>query len=165
MIQILVNTTRYTNKKGDTNYLHGLRVRITFTLNTAGVMAVTFITITGISEHKLPKSTCLSGCLVILVVSLCPSGTADPRNKLSGFIRFVCTAKYGVSESTSEQKNFEWYRENVLLPFISVCCSSYFNHIEGTAIPDELTTFYLCGGGQYQLRAITIDLNQERETQ
>ena len=46
------------------------------------------------------------------------SKEATARNAAVGYVAFIRTEKGEVSGKTSEQRNFEWYRENVLLPFI-----------------------------------------------
>ena len=92
----------FTNDKGGTDHLNGLRVHFTFTLNAIGAMAAPFITVTGITERELPKHSCPSGCLIISVDGLCPGASADPRNNSPGFVAFVRPEKGGVSNTTSE---------------------------------------------------------------
>ena len=47
----------YSNDKGGTDNKNGLRVRLTFTINGVGMMAAPFITVTGITEKELPRTT------------------------------------------------------------------------------------------------------------
>lgn len=69
----------------------------------------------------------------------------------------------GSSDNTSEQKNFDRYRENILVTLFSVCRSSYFKHENGTAISDDLMAVCRCDRDQSQLNAIKTELNQERD--
>lgn len=91
---------------------------------------------------------------------MCPGASADPRKNSPGFLVFVWTEKGGVNNTTSEQKNFKWYREHLPFPFITVCRSCYFKQEDGTLILDNLNAVSWCDGCQSQLKAITSEMNQ-----
>ena len=64
----------YSNDKGGTDNKNGLRVRLTFTMNGVGMMAAPFITVTGITERELPRSSCPSGVYIMSIPGLCAGG-------------------------------------------------------------------------------------------
>ena len=153
----------YSNDKGGTDNKNGLRVRLTFTINDVGMIAAPFITVTGITEKELPRSTCPSGVCILSIPGLCAGGNSDPRNAVMGYVAFVRTEKGEISGKTSEQRNFEWYRENVLLPFIkNVRCRLYQHDID-SPIPDELSAVCWCDGANTQLAAITNEDQQKED--
>ena len=112
------NQSVYGNEEGGTDHLNGLRVRLTFTMNATGMLAATFITVTGVSEKELPKKTCPSGVLYIQIPGLCIGAAQDLRHNAVGYVAFYRTERCDVTNKTSEQRNFEYYRENILKPFI-----------------------------------------------
>ena len=150
----------YSNDKGGTDNKNGLRVRLTFTINGVGMMAAPFVTVTGITEKELPRATCPSGVYILSIPGLCAGGNTDPRNAAMGYVAFIRTEKGEVSGKTSEQRNFEWYRENVLLPFIKNVRSRLYQHDDNTFIPDELSAVCWCDGANTQLLAITNEKQQ-----
>ena len=48
------NHSIYGNEEGGIDHLNGLMVRLTFTMNATGILAAAFITVTSVSEKKLP---------------------------------------------------------------------------------------------------------------
>ena len=79
-----------------------------------------------------------------------------------GYVAFVRSEKEEVGGKTSEQQNFEWYREKVLLPSITNICQVLYQHDKNFPIPDELSTVAWCDGANTQLVAITNE-SQQRE--
>lgn len=73
------------------------------------MMAAPFITVTGITERKLPRSTCPIGVYILSIPGFCAGGNTDPRNAAMGYVAFVRTENGEVSGKTSGQRNFEWY--------------------------------------------------------
>ena len=113
--------SNFSNDDGGTDNKNGLRVRLTFTMNGVGMMAAPFVTVTGLTERELPRETCPSGVFIISIPGLCAGGNSDIRNISPGFVCFVRSERCEISGKTAEKKNFEWYREHVLLPFVSDC--------------------------------------------
>ena len=124
------------------------------------MMAAPFVTVTGITENELPRATCPSGVYILSIPGLCAGGNNDPRNAATGYVAFIRTEKGEVSGKTSELRNFEWYRENVLLPFIKNVRSRLYQHDNNTPIPDELSAVCWCDGANTQLAAI---INEEQQ--
>ena len=83
--------------------------------------------------------TCHSGYAVSAINGLCARGTVDPINNTTGFVAFMRADKNGVNDLSSDQNNFYWYRENLLLPLISNCRVKQFKYKVDTPIPDKLT--------------------------
>ena len=79
------------------------------------------------------------------------------------YVAFVRTEKGEVSGKTSEQRNFEWYRENVLLPFIKNVRSRLYQHDVNSPIPDELSAVCWYNGANTQLAAITNEVQQKED--
>ena len=150
----------FSNDTGGTDNKNGLRVRLTFTLNGVGMMAAPFITVTGITEKELPRNTCPSGVYILSIPGLCSGGNTDVRNDAVGHVAFVRSERGAVSGKTSEQRNFEWYRENVLLPFIKNIRRVLYQHDINTPIPDELSAVAWCDGALTQLASITNESQQ-----
>ena len=55
---------------------------------------------------------------------LCAGGYVDPRNVTPGYLALIRTERCAEDGQTAERKNFDWYRENVLLPFVNCCRGS-----------------------------------------
>ena len=60
-------------------------------------------------------------------------------------------------------KKINCYRNNVILPCVTLWCTSYYEHDDNLPIPDKLTTVCWCDGGQTHLNAITHKSNQTRD--
>ena len=153
----------FSNDEGGTDQKKGLRVRLTFTLNAIGMMAATYISVTGITEKELPKSKCPSGIYIMKIPGLCPGGGSDPRLNAPGFVVFLRAEKSGVSGKTAEGKKFERYREHVLLPFLSTCRENFYGWHRSSPVPDTLTAVCWCDGANVQLKAITNEQQQIRD--
>ena len=142
----------FSNNVGGTSLLNGTRVRLTFTMNALGNTAAPFITVYG--KIKYPK-----GHLILELPGLCAGGTQDLRLNEVGYVCFVRTEKSD-NGKTVEQRNFEFYREKVLMPFLSSARSRYYDWVEGTPIPDDLTAVCWSDGACTQLQAITSEKQQ-----
>ena len=94
----------YSNDKGGTDNKNGLRVRFTFTINGVGMLAAPFITVTGITEKELPRTTCPSGVYILSIPGLCAGGNTYVRNEAMGYVAFIRSEKGEVSGKTSEQR-------------------------------------------------------------
>jgi len=82
------NQSMYGNKERGNDHFNGLRVRLTFTMNTAGVLAATFITVIGLTERELPKERFPSGVLHMSIKYLCISGAQDLRHDAVVYLAF-----------------------------------------------------------------------------
>ena len=111
----------YSNDIGGTDNLNGVRVKITVTINALDIIAAPSISVTVISREELPLDMCPSGLYIIRIPSLCAGSSVDPRHDAPGYISFVSCEKSNNTQTTSEQRNFEWYKTNILLPFINLC--------------------------------------------
>ena len=144
----------YSNDNGGTDHLNGLRVKLTVTINALGLMAAPFISVTRISREKLPLDVRPSGVYIIRIPGLCSGLSVDPRHDASGYITFVRCEKNVKTQISAEQRSFEWYRTNVLFPFIELSRVKYYGWVTGTYIPNDLTTCYWCDGANVQFNTI-----------
>ena len=142
------------NTEGKT-FLPGTRVRLTFTLNGGGMVAPFFLTITGCSRREVAHE---SGMVVMKVPGLCMGADSDVRATFVGYIVFLCSDVVG-----GEQKNFEYYTNEVFLPWVKQLRIAFCDHTEGLPIPDELTAVSHLDGGGPQLKAITDPAQLELE--
>ena len=129
----------YSNDIGGTDHLNGLRVKLTVTINALGLMAAPFISVTGISREELPLDVCSSGLYIIHIPGLCAGSSVDPRHDAPGYIAFVRCEKSVKTQISVDQRNFEWYRINILFQFIELSCVKYYSWVTGTHIPNDLT--------------------------
>ena len=127
------------------------------------MMAALFITVTGITGKELPRTTCPSGVCIISIPGLFAGGNMDVRNDAMEYVAFVRPEKGEVSGKTSEQRNFEWYIENVLLPFVNNIRRVLYQHDKNSPIPDELSAVAWCDGANTQLAAITNKSQQKED--
>ena len=150
----------YGNDKGGTDHLNGLRVRITFTMNATGMLAATFITVTGLADRELPKKTCLSGVFHLKIPGLCAGAAQDLRHDAVGYLAMYRRERCTVSGTTAEQRNFSYYRKCILLPFISLVRERLYGWKPGTPIPDALTAVCWNDGANVQLNSIVSEEQQ-----
>ena len=124
--------------------MNGMRVKLTWTLSGGGTCAPLFVTVTGLNERELPSGD----MLVVQVAGLCIGGSGVGANEQEGYIVFT--------RSGQDQKRFEFYQSNVLLPFINSLRKEYsnFDISDGISIPDELTAAAWCDGDLPQVHAI-----------
>ena len=106
------------------------------------MMVAPFITVTGIFERKLPKDTCPSGIFIMIIPGLCSGGNVDPCNKAPRYLSFVQTEKVKSSGKLSEQINVEWYREEIILPFLTEIQFTLCGMNLTGYIPDKLAAVY-----------------------
>ena len=154
----------YSTDIGGTDHLNGLRVRLTMTINGIGAMAAPFITVTGITEKELPKESCESGVYILQIPGLCTGSSMDPRLNAPGYICFVRSERHELSQKSAEQLNFEWYRSNILLPFINVCREKYYSWEPNSTVPEDLTAVCWCDGANVQLNSIINEEQQEKDS-
>ena len=105
---------------GGADHLNGMRVRLTFTMPGTGSLAPPFITVTGLSEKELPVETCPSGVMHIEVPGLCVGAGQDLRHEAIGYVAFIRANSNSASGKTTDIRNFEFYRDEVLIPFVSL---------------------------------------------
>ena len=60
----------------------GMRVKLTFTFVGHGKMLDAYITVAGLTERELPKSTCPDGILIVPIPGLCMERHIDPKCQL-----------------------------------------------------------------------------------
>jgi hypothetical protein len=150
----------YANDVGGTDNLNGTRVRLTYTMNAMGMTAAPFITIYGLNERELSKDVYPDGHLIVAVPGLCAGGSQDVRIREVGYLCFIRSEKSTVNNKTAEQRNFEYYREKVLFPFIASIRETLFDWSPGTPIPDTLSAVCWSDGACSQLQAITNENQQ-----
>ena len=114
-------------------------IRLTFTMNAAGTLAATFITVTWLTERDLPKEGCSSGLLHVLIKDLCVGGAQDLQHNAVGYLTFYGKDKFLATQTTAEQRNFIFYHRDVLIPFIDLVIHKLYVHVEARYIPDSLT--------------------------
>ena len=107
------------------------------------------MTVTGLNDRELPSGD----MLVVQVAGLCIGGSGVGANEQEGYIVFT--------RSGQDQKRFEFYQSNVLLPFINSLRKEYsnFDISDGISIPDELTAAAWCDGDLPQVHAIVGNHN------
>mmetsp|Transcript_22410 Transcript_22410/g.25830 ORF Transcript_22410/g.25830 Transcript_22410/m.25830 type:complete len:192 (-) Transcript_22410:151-726(-) len=123
-------------------------------MNGTGSMAAPFISVTGLTDQELPVSKCPSGVLHAVIPSLCVGSSQDLRHNAVGYVSFLRGNTTHPEGKTTDQINFEYYREAVLIPFITTIREKLFGHSPGTDIPIELTAFGLVD----EINAIFLDL-------
>ena len=116
----------YSNNIGGPDQLNSLCVRLNVTVNSLGLMAAPFIIVTGISREKLPLYKCLLSVYIICIPGFCAGSSVGPGYIAPGYVAFVRGEKSSNTQTSSKQRNFEWYRTNILLPFIEICCTKYY---------------------------------------
>ena len=91
--------------------------------------------------------------LVVQVTGLCICDSGVGANEQEGYIVFT--------RSGQDQKRFEFYQSNVLLPFINSLRKEYsnFDISDGISVPDELTAAAWCDGDLPQVHAIVGNHN------
>ena len=128
----------YLRDIGGADHLNGLRVRLTVMINALGLMAAPFISVTGILREEMSLDVCSSGVYIICIPGLCVGSSVDPRHDDPGYIAFVGCEKSFKTQISAEQRNFEWYKTNVLLPCIELCRVKYYGWVSVTYIPNDL---------------------------
>ena len=133
----------------ESDHMNGMRVKLTWTLSGGGTCAPLFVTVTGLNERELPSGD----MLVVQVAGLCIGGSGVGANEQEGYIVFT--------KSGQDQKRFEFYQSNVLLPFINSLRKEYsnLNISDGISIPDELTAAAWCDGDLPQMNAVVNNHN------
>jgi len=159
------NQSVYGNEEGGNDHLNCLRVRLTFTINDAGMLAATFITVTGLTERELPKEGCLPGVLRVSIKGLCAGGAQDLRHDAVGYISFYRKEKCAATQITVEQWNFTFYRLEILIPFIGLVRQKLYGHVEGEHIPESLTAVSWTDGAAVQLNVIVGERQQAIDKQ
>ena len=101
---------------------------------------------TDISNEELPLDNCPLGIYIIRIPGLCTKLSVSSGHDTPGSIVFVSYEKIRYTHKSSEQHSFEWYRRNVLLPFIELCCTKYHGWTTCIEIPNDLTTYCWCYG-------------------
>ena len=123
----------YSNDIGGTDHLNGFRVRLTVAINTLGLMSAPLISTTGVSREELLLDGYSSGAYIIHILGLCAGLSVDPRHDTPGYIVFVRCEKSDKTQISAEQRNFQWYRSNIILPFIEMCHVKYYDWTFGTS--------------------------------
>ena len=133
----------------ESDHMNGMRVKLTWTLSGGGTCAPLFVTVTGLNERELPSGD----MLIFQVAGLCIGGSGVGANEQEGYIVFT--------RSGHDQKRFEFYQSNVLLPFINSLRKEYSNSdiSDGISIPDELTAAAWCDGDLPQMNAVVNNHN------
>ena len=90
------------NDKGGTDHLNGLRARIAFTMNATGMLAATFITVTGLMDRELPKKSYSSGVFHLKIPGLCVGAAQDLQHDAVGYLAMYRRERCVVSGTTSE---------------------------------------------------------------
>ena len=85
---------------------------------------------------------------------LCAGGNADPCNKVPGYVAFVRTEKLKISGKLSEQRNFEWYREHIILTFVTKCRVTLYDINATEHVPGNFAAVCWNNGANVQLVAI-----------
>ena len=116
---------------------------------------------TGLSEKELPVETCPSGVMYIEISRLDYGAGQDLRHNKIGYVAFDRTNSNSASGKTTEVRNFEFYRDEVLIPFFSLIQEKVYGWIPGSAIPNELTAVSWINGGKSQLDSM-LDENTHR---
>jgi len=117
----VTNQLVYGNEEGGTNHKNGLQVRLTFTMKATGMVAATFITVTGLNERELPKSSNSDGVMHIAIPGLCIGTAQDLRHEAVEYLALYRKESCHITNHTSEERNFRFYRRHVLQPFIDLC--------------------------------------------
>ena len=71
-------------------------------MNAVGMLTATFITITGLTERKIPKEGCLSSVFHMSIKGICVGGDQDLRYDAAGYIAFYRKEKYAAAQTTTE---------------------------------------------------------------
>jgi hypothetical protein len=125
----------------------GTRIKFTWSHNAMGGCAAFFVTCTGCSERELPNDV----VIIVKIEGLCiGGGTGSCKD-----IGYLCFTR-GKTAGT-ELLHFNYYHENVLVPFIQASqkAISGINYSSaGADIPDELTAAAWCDGDFSQTKAI-----------
>jgi len=100
-------------KMDDFSHLNGIRVRPTVTLTAAGHVAPLYVTVTGCSRREVTHP---SGMFVVKVQGFCIAAASDHRANDVGYVVFLCSDND--DGESLEQKNFEFYRNEVLVPMV-----------------------------------------------
>jgi hypothetical protein len=100
---------------GGTDNPNRTRVRLTYTMNAMGMTAAPFITIYGLNERELSKDVYPDGHLIVAVPGLCAGGSQNVQIREVSYLCFIRSEKSTVNNKTAEQRNFEYYREKVLI--------------------------------------------------
>ena len=116
----------------------------------------------------MPLDVCPPGVYIIRTPRLCAGSSVDLRHDAPGYIAFLRCGKSDKTQISAEQRNFEWYRTNVLLTFIELCNIKYYGWVTVTYIPNDLTACYWCDGTNVQLNDVArerlTDLDKSNKT-
>ena len=99
------------------------------------------------------------------IPGLCLGAAQDLRHDAVGYIAFYRTERCEVSQTTAEQRNFSFYREHILKPFVFKVREELYGWVKGTPIPDELTAACWVDGASVQLGAIIGEHQQIQDEQ
>ena len=128
--------------------MNGLRVKLTYTFCSAGIMAPICISMLGLNERELPEDQCIS----LHIPGLCVGGGGvTVGNKESGTLLFMR------GDSGSDKKRYQIYRDKVLLPFIRKLRTEFGEWIIGTPISEEHRVVSWCDGDLAQIDNIVSE--------
>jgi hypothetical protein len=140
--------------QGEQIHCNGLRVKITYSFNGAGASAPVFVSVTGLTEHELPKEAVPSGLLALKIQGLCVGGTGINLGEMpAGWLVFIRNDNDG----ESEKKRYRFYRENVFIPFLNDIRKEYDGWVEKSTIEDESTIISWQDGDFAQVATLTED--------
>jgi hypothetical protein len=140
--------------QGEQIHCNGLRVKITYSFNGAGASAPVFVSVTGLTEHELPKEAVPSGLLALKIQGLCVGGTGINLGEMpAGWLVFIRNDNDG----EAEKKRYRFYRENVFIPFLNDIRKEYDGWVEKSNIEDESTIISWQDGDFAQVATLTED--------
>jgi hypothetical protein len=109
--------TRAAYSIDNSKLMAGLRVKLTYTFTSTGLMAPVFISVSGLLEEELRTATCPSGMLVVEIDGLTVAGGGVTVGaKLIGHVLFIRND----NDRDKDKKRVRYYRDHVLLPFAQI---------------------------------------------
>ena len=135
--------------------MRGMRVKLTFTFSAVGTSAPLFVSVVGLTERELPEDMCIP----MRIEGLCVGGGGvNVGWKGDGWLVLM----RGGSENNDapDKQRYKYYRDNVLLPFISQSRKEFdgFDDESGISIPTNLTAVSWCDGDLAQIASVIEDV-------
>lgn len=136
--------------------MKGMRVKLTFTFSAVGTCVPLFVSVCGLTERELPEEE----CVILDIEGLCVGG---------GGVNVGCNTKGylvlmrgGSANEGADKKRYKYYRDNILLPFISETRKTYdqFDDTDDKNIPNNLTAAGWCDGDLAQIASIVNDIEK-----
>lgn len=102
--------TRALYAHDDSNLMNGVRVKLNFNFSGAGTSSAICITVTGLTDHDMPKEDCIALAMEGLCIG---EANVNLQNKGVGYVLLM------KSKADAEKERFKFIRDHISIPFVN----------------------------------------------